>query len=162
GRGRLRIIEARLEEMVGQSIISGQDSSPDDGEELSLLQRARQSSKQSQDDLDRISRVTLGAPMEVRTGSLGRKTLESLKEIERNRHLHLAQQGSQVIEEERKRVQELKQRVQDEVKAQWEERRQREANCTSFNSDESSLTSSDHPTERARTHMENLEKSLDF
>nr|CAD7444539.1 unnamed protein product [Timema bartmani] len=148
GRGRLRIIEARLEEMVGQSIISGQDSSPDDGEELSLLQRARQSSKQSQDDLDRISRVTLGAPMEVRTGSLGRKTLESLKEIERNRHLHLAQQGSQVIEEERKRVQELKQRVQDEVKAQWEERRQREANCTSFNSDESSLTSSDHPTER--------------
>nr|CAD7433770.1 unnamed protein product [Timema monikensis] len=151
GRGRLRIIEARLEEMVGQSIISGQDSSPDDGEELSLLQRARQSSKQSQDDLDRISRVTSGAPMEVRMGSLGRKTLESLKEIERNRHLHLAQQGSQVIEEERKRVQELKQRVQDEVKAQWEERRQREANCTSFNSDESSLTSSDHPTEREDT-----------
>lgn len=59
--------------------------------------------------------------------------------------------GSQVIEEERKRVQELKRRVQDEVRAQWEERRQREANCNSLNSvgsEESSLTSSDVPTER--------------
>ena len=59
--------------------------------------------------------------------------------------------GSQVIEEERKRVQELKRRVQDEVRAEWEERRQREANCNSLNSvgsEESSLTSSDVPTER--------------
>lgn len=59
--------------------------------------------------------------------------------------------GSQVIEEERKRVQELKRRVQNEVRAQWEERRQREANCNSLNSvgsEDSSLTSSDVPTER--------------
>lgn len=56
-----------------------------------------------------------------------------------------------MIEEERKRVQELKRRVQIEVRAQWEERRQREANCNSLNSvgsEESSLTSSDVPTER--------------
>jgi hypothetical protein len=56
-----------------------------------------------------------------------------------------------VIEEERKRVQELKRRVQNEVRAEWEERRQREANCNSLNSvgsEESSLTSSDVPTER--------------
>ncbi|KDR07384.1 hypothetical protein L798_03213 [Zootermopsis nevadensis] len=62
----------------------------------------------SQDDLDRISRVTSGAPIEMGGGSLGRRTLESLQEIERNRQRHLAQQGSQVIEDERKRVQELK------------------------------------------------------
>jgi hypothetical protein len=48
----------------------------------------------SQDDLDRISRVTSGAPIEIGTGSLGRRTLESLQEIERNRQLHLAQQGN--------------------------------------------------------------------
>jgi hypothetical protein len=48
----------------------------------------------SQDDLDRISRVTSGAPIEIGTGSLGRRTLESLQEIERNRQRHLAQQGN--------------------------------------------------------------------
>lgn len=48
----------------------------------------------SQDDLDRISRVTSGAPIEMGTGSLGRRTLESLQEIERNRQRHLAQQGN--------------------------------------------------------------------
>jgi len=48
----------------------------------------------SQDDLDRISRVTSGAPIEIATGSLGRRTLESLQQIERNRQRHLAQQGN--------------------------------------------------------------------
>lgn len=49
----------------------------------------------SQDDIDRISKVTSSAPInfEEGRGSLGKKTIESLKEIERNRHLHLAQQG---------------------------------------------------------------------
>lgn len=50
---------------------------------------------QSQEDLDRISRVTSGAPiMETGcTNSLGRRTIASLQQIERNRQLHLAQQG---------------------------------------------------------------------
>lgn len=48
----------------------------------------------SQDDLDRISRVTSGAPIEIATGSMGRRTLESLQQIERNRQRHLAQQGN--------------------------------------------------------------------
>lgn len=50
----------------------------------------------SQDDIDRISKVTSNAPInfEEGRGSLGKKTIESLKEIERNRHLHLAQQGT--------------------------------------------------------------------
>ncbi|KAJ8967448.1 hypothetical protein NQ317_018305, partial [Molorchus minor] len=70
----------------------------------------------SQDDIDRISKVTSSAPINIDEGHgfLGRKTIESLKEIERNRHLHLCQQGSQVIEQERQRVEALKQRVQQE------------------------------------------------
>ncbi|KAI5704056.1 hypothetical protein M8J75_001570 [Diaphorina citri] len=77
--------------------------------------------KQSQDDIDRITRVTNDAPiMEVNSNSLGRRTIASLQEIEKHRQLHLAKQGSLVIEEERKRVLELKKRVQEEVKMQWE------------------------------------------
>ncbi|KAK8722171.1 hypothetical protein OTU49_012309, partial [Cherax quadricarinatus] len=64
-----------------------------------------------------------------------------------------SQQGTVVIENERRRVEELKRRVADEVKAQWEEKKakeQREVNCASLNSvgsDDSSLTSSDLHTE---------------
>lgn len=59
-----------------------------------------------------------------------------------------------VIENERRRVEELKRRVADEVKAQWEEKKakeQRDINCASLNSvgsEDSSLTSSDLHTER--------------
>lgn len=50
---------------------------------------------QSQEDLDRISRVTSDAPLmeSSSTNSLGRRTIASLQQIERNRQLHLAQQG---------------------------------------------------------------------
>ncbi|XP_058807459.1 pleckstrin homology-like domain family B member 1 [Phymastichus coffea] len=97
----------------------------------------------SREDFDRISRVTNDSPIVNNQGSLGRKTIESLKEIERNRQLHLAKQGSQVISEERRRVEELKRRVQDEVRSQWEERKM---NCTSFNSVESGEESSSYST----------------
>nr|XP_003706315.2 PREDICTED: pleckstrin homology-like domain family B member 1 isoform X1 [Megachile rotundata] len=97
----------------------------------------------SREDFDRISRVTTDSPIVNNQGSLGRKTIESLKEIERNRQLHLAKQGSQVISEERRRVEELKRRVQDEVRSQWEERKM---NCTSFNSVESGEESSSYST----------------
>ncbi|XP_076060048.1 uncharacterized protein LOC143036506 isoform X4 [Oratosquilla oratoria] len=129
----------------------------------------------SQDDLDRINQVTRSTPIACNDGSLGRKTSATLMEIERNRQLLLAkqagwqplngvnlegqefsmdssmvtQEGTLVIETERRRVEELKRRVADEVKAKWEERKareQREVNCTSLNSigsDDSSLTSSD-------------------
>ncbi|XP_025154972.1 uncharacterized protein LOC105187474 isoform X2 [Harpegnathos saltator] len=103
----------------------------------------------SREDFDRISRVTNDSPIVNNQGSLGRKTIESLKEIERNRQLHLAKQGSQVISEERRRVEELKRRVQDEVRSQWEERKM---NCASFNSVESGEESSSYstgPTESA-------------
>ncbi|KAL6427549.1 hypothetical protein ACFW04_008795 [Cataglyphis niger] len=97
----------------------------------------------SREDFDRISRVTNDSPIVNNQGSLGRKTIESLKEIERNRQLHLAKQGSQVISEERRRVEELKRRVQDEVRSQWEERKM---NCASFNSVESGEESSSYST----------------
>lgn len=51
----------------------------------------------SREDFDRISRVTTASPITVNhQGSMGRKTIESLKEIERNRQLHLAKQGKHV------------------------------------------------------------------
>ncbi|KAK6622782.1 hypothetical protein RUM43_008625 [Polyplax serrata] len=129
-------------------------------EEGSICLKDNQRSKRSEEDLVRISKVTSNAPIDVgKTGSLGRKTIESLKEIERNRQLHLAKQGSQVIEEERKRVEQLKRRVQDEVRAQWEQSRQRECNSlNSVGSEESNMTCSDQPTESASS--DDIEKTL--
>lgn len=46
----------------------------------------------SQDDIDRICKVTLDAPISTRGASY--KVIESIKEIERNRQLLLAQQGN--------------------------------------------------------------------
>lgn len=45
----------------------------------------------SQDDIDRISKVTFDAPISMQGASF--KVIESIKEIERNRQLLLAQQG---------------------------------------------------------------------
>jgi hypothetical protein len=69
----------------------------------------------SQDDIDRISKVTMDAPISTQGASY--KVKESIKEIERNRQLLLAQQGSSVIEHERQRVNDLKKRSHDEARA---------------------------------------------
>ena len=56
-----------------------------------------------------------------------------------------------MIEEEKKRLQELKLRAANEVRAQWEERKVREMNCKSFNSlesEDSSIASSETPSEK--------------
>ncbi|XP_054282439.1 pleckstrin homology-like domain family B member 1 isoform X2 [Macrosteles quadrilineatus] len=116
GRKRLKEIDQQLQNPNKHSLMDHEEK------------------KQSQDDIERISRVTSGAPIEMSSNSLGRRTIASLQEIERNRQLHLAKQGSLVIEEERKRVSELKRRVQDEARAEYEERRAREINCQSLNS----------------------------
>ena len=53
--------------------------------------------------------------------------------------------GGNVIEHERRRIEELRRRAADEGRAQWEERKLREANCKSFNSlesEDSSIASS--------------------
>ncbi|EEB10687.1 conserved hypothetical protein [Pediculus humanus corporis] len=152
-RKKLKELDVRLSAESNPDNISG-------SEEGSINSKDNQRSKRSQEDLVRISKVTSNAPIDVgKTGSLGRKTLESLKEIEKNRQLHLAKQGSHVIEEERKRVEQLKRRAQDEVRAQWEQSRQRECNSlNSVGSEESNVTCSDHPTESASS--DDIEKSL--
>ncbi|XP_014211499.1 putative uncharacterized protein DDB_G0287457 isoform X2 [Copidosoma floridanum] len=124
GRNRLRAIEDELESLAKNTPADNLDDkrSP------------------SREDYDRISRVTNDSPIVNNQGILGRKTIE---EIERNRQLHLAKQGREVILEERRRVEELMRRVQDEVRSQWEERKM---NCASFNSVESGEESSSYST----------------
>lgn len=114
----------------------------------------------SQDDIDRISKVTLSAPMNIEDGrgSLGKKTIESLKEIERNRQLHLVQQGSQVIEEERRRVLALKQRAQDEVRTQWAQRQQDCSSLISTTSDEAHYSINGSDEVERKTSINELEE----
>lgn len=71
----------------------------------------------SQDDIDRISKVTSDAP--ISTQGASNKVKESIKEIERNRQLLLTQQGSHVIEHERQKMNELKKKSHDEARAQY-------------------------------------------
>uniref|UniRef100_A0A0K8S3A8 FHA domain-containing protein n=1 Tax=Lygus hesperus TaxID=30085 RepID=A0A0K8S3A8_LYGHE len=148
GRNRLKEINEELEKL----------SSPDCGKRLNETEVVRRRVATSQDDLDRISRVTSGAPMDIgSSNSLGRRTIASLQEIERNRQLHLAKQGSLVIQEERQRVEELKKRVADEVKAQWQQ--QRNSNCQSFTS-VTSEESSIEPTRDSGVSSEEVEKGI--
>ncbi|XP_059608828.1 pleckstrin homology-like domain family B member 1 [Phlebotomus argentipes] len=71
----------------------------------------------SQDDIDRITRLTTEAPIDTEGAS--HKVRESIKEIERNRQLLLTQQGSHVIEHERQKMFELKKKSHDEARAQY-------------------------------------------
>lgn len=71
----------------------------------------------SQDDIDRISKITTDSPISMQGASY--KVKESIKEIERNRQILLAQQGSHVIEYERQKINDLKKRCHDEARAQY-------------------------------------------
>ncbi|KAK2912297.1 hypothetical protein Q8A73_006410 [Channa argus] len=55
-----------------------------------------------------------------RTGSLPRNLATTLQDIETKRQLALQQKGHQVIEEQRRRLAELKQRAAAEAQCQWE------------------------------------------
>ncbi|KAK3106893.1 hypothetical protein FSP39_002139, partial [Pinctada imbricata] len=81
-----------------------------------------------------------------------RKKSATMLQIEKNHSLFLEQQGGHVIEQEKRRIEELKRRAADEGRAQWEERKMREANCKSFNSlesEDSSIASScETPSEK--------------
>ncbi|VDI57551.1 Hypothetical predicted protein [Mytilus galloprovincialis] len=78
--------------------------------------------------------------------------------------------GSTLIEQEKKRLVELKRRAADEGRAQWEERKLREANCKSFNSleseDSSVASSCETPSEKETTSLssgeDNLEKLMEL
>lgn len=71
----------------------------------------------SQDDIDRISKVTSDAPISTKGAS--NKIFDSIKEIERNRQLLLAQQGCHVIEHARQKMVDLKKKSHDEARAQY-------------------------------------------
>lgn len=62
------------------------------------VENGKEKRSPSRDDLDRISKVTNESPIVSNEGCLGKKTMESLKEIERNRQLHLAIQGANSFE----------------------------------------------------------------
>ena len=67
--------------------------------------------------------------------------------------------GNSVIEEERRRLYDLKLKAAQEVKAQWEEKKMRESNYKSFNSlesEDSSVTSSDAPSEKETRYVNPL------
>lgn len=72
----------------------------------------------SQDDIDRISKVTADAPITT-LGAASVKVKESIKEIERNRQLLLQTQGTHVIEHERQKMNDLKKKSHDEARAQY-------------------------------------------
>ncbi|XP_052265266.1 pleckstrin homology-like domain family B member 2 isoform X3 [Dreissena polymorpha] len=98
-------------------------------------------------------------------GTGERKKSATLLEIEKNHSLFLETQGGNVIEHERRRIEELRRRAADEGRAQWEEKKLREANCKSFNSlesEDSSISSScETPSEReisVSSGEDNLEK----
>ncbi|XP_013178554.1 PREDICTED: golgin subfamily A member 4-like isoform X2 [Papilio xuthus] len=79
----------------------------------------------SQDDIDRISKVTMDAPIlssDTDVNSLGKRTLDSLMEIERKRIEMLEEQGCQMIENEREKISELKRKAQDETKKLWDQK----------------------------------------
>ncbi|XP_048257939.1 pleckstrin homology-like domain family B member 2 isoform X4 [Haliotis rufescens] len=93
-----------------------------------------------------------------------RKKSATLEDIERNRSLFLEQQGNMIIDQERKRIEELKRRAADEGRAQWEERRLRESNCKSFNSlesEDSSIASSCETPSEKETSLSSGEGQLE-
>ncbi|KAH8411626.1 hypothetical protein KR215_007694 [Drosophila sulfurigaster] len=72
----------------------------------------------SQDDIDRSCKVANDAPISTSQGA-STKIFDSIKEIERNRKLLLAQQGHQVIEHERQKIYDLKKKSHDEARTQY-------------------------------------------
>jgi pleckstrin homology-like domain family B len=106
GRFRLREIEAQLKEMSKDGLLPPAlamasntmgDTSPEnssEAEEDCYSSHMSPSKGLSPQELgERISQVTSQSPIDMQNGSLGRKTIESLKEIEKNRQLLLAKQG---------------------------------------------------------------------
>ncbi|XP_063698882.1 pleckstrin homology-like domain family B member 1 [Culicoides brevitarsis] len=73
----------------------------------------------SQDDIDRISKITNDSPL-VSSQGASDKVKESIKEIEKNRQLLLAQQGSHLIDFEKRKMDELRKRSQDEARAKYQ------------------------------------------
>ncbi|XP_015097663.2 pleckstrin homology-like domain family B member 1 isoform X3 [Vicugna pacos] len=103
-----------------------------DGEATSPLPRTRSgplpSSSGSSSSSSQLSVATLGRSPSPKnalltqngTSSLPRNLAATLQDIETKRHLALQQKGQQVIEEQRRRLAELKQKAAVEAQCQWD------------------------------------------
>ncbi|XP_071472860.1 pleckstrin homology-like domain family B member 1 isoform X8 [Marmota flaviventris] len=103
-----------------------------DGEATSPLPRTRSgplpSSSGSSSSSSQLSVATLGRSPSPKsalltqngTGSLPRNLAATLQDIETKRQLALQQKGQQVIEEQRRRLAELKQKAAAEAQCQWD------------------------------------------
>ncbi|XP_060035928.1 pleckstrin homology-like domain family B member 1 isoform X12 [Erinaceus europaeus] len=103
-----------------------------DGEATSPLPRTRSgplpSSSGSSSSSSQLSVATLGRSPSPKstllpqncTGSLPRNLAATLQDIEAKRQLALQQKGQQVIEEQRRRLAELKQKAAAEAQCQWD------------------------------------------
>ncbi|XP_058401050.1 pleckstrin homology-like domain family B member 1 isoform X2 [Diceros bicornis minor] len=103
-----------------------------DGEATSALPRTRSgplpSSSGSSSSSSQLSVATLGRSPSPKsallaqngTGSLPRNLAATLQDIETKRQLALQQKGQQVIEEQRRRLAELKQKAAAEAQCQWD------------------------------------------
>ncbi|XP_014665516.1 PREDICTED: pleckstrin homology-like domain family B member 1 isoform X3 [Priapulus caudatus] len=98
---------------------------------------------------------------------LHRAMSDTMFEIEKHRLMVLEREGINIIDEEKRRLCELKRRASEEVRMQWEQRKQQELNevnrksNNSVDSEDSSLSSCETPSEKETSLSsgeDNLEK----
>ncbi|XP_070129793.1 pleckstrin homology-like domain family B member 1 isoform X9 [Equus przewalskii] len=136
---KLTMLERRYHSLTGgrpfpktSSTLKEVYRSKTDGEATSPLPRTRSgplpSSSGSSSSSSQLSVATLGrspSPKSAQlsqngTGSLPRNLAATLQDIETKRQLALQQKGQQVIEEQRRRLAELKQKAAAEAQCQWD------------------------------------------
>ncbi|XP_012910391.1 pleckstrin homology-like domain family B member 1 isoform X15 [Mustela putorius furo] len=136
---RLTVLEGRYHSLTGgrpfpktMSTLKEVYRSKMDGEATSPLPRTRSgplpSSSGSSSSSSQLSVATLGRSPSPKsallaqngTGSLPRNLAATLQDIETKRQLALQQKGQQVIEEQRRRLAELKQKAAAEAQCQWD------------------------------------------
>ncbi|XP_062328496.1 pleckstrin homology-like domain family B member 1 isoform X2 [Osmerus eperlanus] len=108
GRRPLQVFRSKLDSEAGQTVLR---SKPGSGSGSPLQYGAAT-----------LGRNTSRSPLLVAssTGSLPRNLATTLQDIETKRQLALQQKGQQVIEEQRRRLAELKQRAAVEAQCQWD------------------------------------------
>nr|XP_045002180.1 pleckstrin homology-like domain family B member 1 isoform X6 [Jaculus jaculus] len=136
---KLMVLERRYHSLTGgrpfpknTSTLKEVYRSKMDGEATSPLPRTRSgplpSSSGSSSSSSQLSVATLGRSPSPKsallaqngTGSLPRNLAATLQDIETKRQLALQQKGQQVIEEQRRRLAELKQKAAAEAQCQWD------------------------------------------
>ncbi|XP_061395837.1 dual specificity protein kinase splA-like, partial [Musca vetustissima] len=146
-RPQLQIVNIDDDESAFSSAVRFNLSLDTDGFEVNPLEKR----VPSQDDIDRISKVTSDAPISSNKEGASTKIFDSIKEIERNRQLLLAQQGHHVIEHERQKMNDLKKRSHSEARAQYLSMVNRKSDDCMTNSEESQT---DLPLQQQKHHQQ--------